>query len=217
VSFPGGARIEARLKPHRLPPRGSQPSLEQQRGLTPPLRRMGLDKSASSTVRVLLTKQKLISDVLCSSPLVATALLLLPQQVLEEVARVFSIHASSMTIATTAPDDFLLFMPDCATADAVLNRGSPLHGPMFSLFFNRWTRIVQGSAVALTKWFCDTSTRAAQEQPVVVLLRGRLLASWVLALGERNGHGDLRGSDRLSVIPYVHGRTELYCAQVCLA
>jgi hypothetical protein len=114
-------------------------------------------------------------------------------------------------------DDFLLFLSDCATADAVLNRGSPLHGPTFSLFFSRWTRIVQGSAVALTKWFCDTSTRAAQEQPVVVLLRGRLLASWVLALGERGGHGDLRGSDRLSVIPYVHGRTELYCAQVCLA
>jgi hypothetical protein len=67
------------------------------------------------------------------------------------------------------------------------------------------------------KWFCDTSTGAAQEQPVVVLLRGRHLASWLLALGERGGHDDLRGSDRLSVIPYVYGRTELYCAQSCLA
>jgi hypothetical protein len=50
----------------------------------------------------------------------------------------------------------------------------------------------------------------------MVLLRGRLLASWLLALGERGGHSDLHGLGRLSVIPYVHGRTELYCAQACL-
>jgi hypothetical protein len=69
----------------------------------------------------------------------------------------------------------------------------------------------------MSKWFCDTFTGAAQEQPAVVLLRGRHLASWLLALGERGGHDDLRGSGRLSVIPYVHGRTELYYAQACLA
>jgi hypothetical protein len=69
----------------------------------------------------------------------------------------------------------------------------------------------------LSKWFCDTSTGAAQEQPVVVLLRGRPLASWLLALGERGGHGNLCGSGRLSITPYVHERTELYCAQACLA
>jgi hypothetical protein len=51
----------------------------------------------------------------------------------------------------------------------------------------------------------------------MVLLRGRPLASWLLALVERGGHGDLRGSGRLSVIPYVYGRTELYCTQVYLA
>jgi hypothetical protein len=43
---------------------------------------------------------------------------------------------------------------------------------------------------ALSKWFCGTSTGAAQEQSVVVLLRGRPLASWLLALGERGGYGD---------------------------
>jgi hypothetical protein len=48
-------------------------------------------------------------------------------------------------------------------------------------------------------------------------LWGRHLASWLLALGERSGHEDLGGSDRLSVIPYVYGRTELYCAQAYLA
>jgi hypothetical protein len=61
----------------------------------------------------------------------------------------------------------------------------------------------------MSKWFCDTFTGAAQEQSGVVLLWGRCLASWLLALGERGGHSDLRGSGRLSVIPYVHG--ELSC------
>jgi hypothetical protein len=71
--------------------------------------------------------------------------------------------------------------------------------------------------VSLSKWFCDTSIGAAQEQPIVVLLRGRPLAYWLLALGERGGHGDLCGSGRLSVIPNINGSTELYCAQACLA
>jgi hypothetical protein len=51
----------------------------------------------------------------------------------------------------------------------------------------------------------------------MVLLWGRHLACWLLALGERGGHDDLRCSGRPSITPYVHGRTELYCAQVCLA
>jgi hypothetical protein len=40
------------------------------------------------------------------------------------------------------------------------------------------------------KWFCDTFTGTAQEKPSVILLRGRSLASWLLALSERGGHGD---------------------------
>jgi hypothetical protein len=51
----------------------------------------------------------------------------------------------------------------------------------------------------------------------VVLLWGRSLTSQLLALDERGGHDDLRGSDCLNIIPNVHGRTELYCAQACLA
>jgi hypothetical protein len=52
----------------------------------------------------------------------------------------------------------------------------------------------------------------------VVLLLGRALASWSLAMDERGGHEDLRGSGRWSVIPYVHGRTELYCSSLpCLS
>jgi hypothetical protein len=34
-----------------------------------------------------------------------------------------------------------------------------------------------------------------------------------LAMDERGGHEDLRASDRRSIIPYIYGRTELYCAK----
>jgi hypothetical protein len=51
----------------------------------------------------------------------------------------------------------------------------------------------------------------------VVLLLGRVLISWSLAIDERDGQEDLCGSGRQSVIPYVHGRTELYCSSLsCL-
>jgi hypothetical protein len=43
---------------------------------------------------------------------------------------------------------------------------------------------------------------------------GGALVSWSLAMNERGGHEDLRGSSRRSVIPYVHGRTELYCSSL---
>jgi hypothetical protein len=52
----------------------------------------------------------------------------------------------------------------------------------------------------------------------VVLLWGRLLPSCSLAMVERGGHEDLRGSGRRSVIPYINGRTELYCLSLsCLS
>jgi hypothetical protein len=44
----------------------------------------------------------------------------------------------------------------------------------------------------------------------VVLLLEEALVSWLLAMDEHGGHGDLCGSCRRSVIPYIHGRTELY-------
>jgi hypothetical protein len=56
-----------------------------------------------------------------------------------------------------------------------------------------------------------------QEQPAVVLLLERALVSWSVAMDERGGHEDLRGSGRRNVISYVHGRTELYCSNLsCL-
>jgi hypothetical protein len=41
-----------------------------------------------------------------------------------------------------------------------------------------------------------------------------LLVSWSLAMDERGGHKDLRGSGHRSIIPYIHGRTELYCSSL---
>jgi hypothetical protein len=52
----------------------------------------------------------------------------------------------------------------------------------------------------------------------MVLLWGRHLASLLLAIDEHSGHQGLRGSGRWSVIPYVHGRTELYYSNLpCLS
>jgi hypothetical protein len=66
--------------------------------------------------------------------------------------------------------------------------------------------------------FTTHSPVLLQEQSVVVLLLERVLVSWSLAMDERGGHEDLRGSGRRSVIPYVHGRIELYCSSLpCLS
>jgi hypothetical protein len=52
----------------------------------------------------------------------------------------------------------------------------------------------------------------------VVFLLKRDLVSWSLTMDECGGHEDLRDSDRRSIIPYVHGRTELYCSSLpCLS
>jgi hypothetical protein len=53
-----------------------------------------------------------------------------------------------------------------------------------------------------------------QEQLDVVLLLEGVFVSWSLAMDEHDGYEDLHGSGRQSVIPYVHGRTELYCSSL---
>jgi hypothetical protein len=44
----------------------------------------------------------------------------------------------------------------------------------------------------------------------VFFLFERVLISWSLAIDEHSGYKDLRSLNRLSVISYVHERTELY-------
>jgi hypothetical protein len=52
----------------------------------------------------------------------------------------------------------------------------------------------------------------------MVLLLERALVYWSLVFDERGGQGNLRGSGHRSVIPYVHGRTVLYCSSLpCLS
>jgi hypothetical protein len=62
--------------------------------------------------------------------------------------------------------------------------------------------------------FMTLSPVLLQEQPAVLLLLERALVSWSLAMDEYSGHEDLRGSNRRSVISYVHGRTKLYCSSL---
>jgi hypothetical protein len=62
--------------------------------------------------------------------------------------------------------------------------------------------------------FATLSPEPLRQLPAVVLLLEGALVSWSLAMDEHSGHEDLRGSDRRSVIPYVNGRTELYCSSL---
>jgi hypothetical protein len=68
---------------------------------------------------------------------------------IDAVARSFNIDPASLGVTVAAPKDFLLFLLDSATADMVFNGGAPLHGPGFSLFFKRWTRLANAEAVTL--------------------------------------------------------------------
>jgi hypothetical protein len=55
-----------------------------------------------------------------------------------------------------------------------------------------------------------------QEQPAVILLLKMTLVSWSLAIDEHDEREDLHGSGHQNVIPYVHGRMELYCSSLAL-
>jgi hypothetical protein len=57
-----------------------------------------------------------------------------------------------------------------------------------------------------------------QEQlAMIFFLLEMTLASWSFAIDEHDGHEDLCDSDHQSVIPYLNGRTVLYCSSLpCL-
>jgi hypothetical protein len=48
----------------------------------------------------------------------------------------------------------------------------------------------------------------------VVLLLDEDLVSWSLFMDEHDGHKDLYGSDRRSIIPYIQGKIELYYSRL---
>jgi hypothetical protein len=53
--------------------------------------------------------------------------------------------------------------------------------------------------------FMTLSSVPLKEQSAVILLLEGLRSHKVLVIREYGGHEDLRGSDRRSIIPYVHG------------
>jgi hypothetical protein len=70
----------------------------------------------------------------------------------------------------------------------------------------------------MSKRFYSNFNGAAKKQPAVGFLLERDLISWSLAIDEHGGYGDLRGSGRQNVIPYVHGRMKLYYSSLsCLS
>jgi hypothetical protein len=50
----------------------------------------------------------------------------------------------------------------------------------------------------------------------MVLCLKRAFVSWLLDRDGRGEHSGLRGLDRQSVTPYVHGRREFYCSSLAL-
>jgi hypothetical protein len=50
----------------------------------------------------------------------------------------------------------------------------------------------------------------------MVFLLKMVFVSWSLALDEHGEYQDLCGSGCRSVIPYVHGRIEMYCSRLVL-
>jgi hypothetical protein len=68
--------------------------------------------------------------------------------------------------------------------------------------WNKWKETIEFEPNSIKKINCRSGfatlpPEPLQEQPAVVLLWGRPLASWLLALGERGGLGDLHRSSRL--------------------
>jgi hypothetical protein len=62
----------------------------------------------------------------------------------------------------------------------------------------------------VSKRFYDTFTGTATGAARCGFLLKRVLVSWLLSIDEHGGHKDLCDLGCQSIIPYVHGRTELY-------
>jgi F-type H+-transporting ATPase subunit beta len=75
------------------------------------------------------------------------------------------------------------------------------------LFIDNIFRFTQVSSIvgSCRSGFTTLLPVSLQEQPAVVLLLEGLRSYKVLVIREYGGHEDLCGSDRRSVIPYVHG------------
>jgi hypothetical protein len=61
----------------------------------------------------------------------------------------FNVALEAMVVAAAEPEDFIVFLPDVATADRVFNGGALLQAPSFPLFFRCGTRVAHVEAAAL--------------------------------------------------------------------
>jgi hypothetical protein len=61
----------------------------------------------------------------------------------------FAIDPASLAVTPAELEDFILFLPDGATADMVFNGGASLHRSTFPLFFKRWTHLARADAAVL--------------------------------------------------------------------
>ncbi|RLM93384.1 hypothetical protein C2845_PM08G07180 [Panicum miliaceum] len=62
------------------------------------------------------------------------------QEALKAVAEEFALSPATLRIARSAPEDFILLLPDNATADLVLRAGGGIRTPWISLHLKRWSR-----------------------------------------------------------------------------
>ncbi|KAF8719878.1 hypothetical protein HU200_024639 [Digitaria exilis] len=109
-----------------------------------PRRRMCIiDRSESIARAELDLRRGLLVTITGSRPAVSG------EQVIQETARAFGLDVEALQITKTAPEDFLLILPNVSTADRVLNGGRPVVGPEFSFQFKRWSRLVNASCTEL--------------------------------------------------------------------
>ncbi|KAF8647457.1 hypothetical protein HU200_065368 [Digitaria exilis] len=109
-----------------------------------PRRRMCIiDRSESIARAELDLRRGLLVTITGSRPAVSG------EQVIQETTRAFGLDVEALQIMKTAPEDFLLILPDVSTADRVLNGGRPVVGPEFSFQFKRWSRLVNASCTEL--------------------------------------------------------------------
>jgi hypothetical protein len=71
-------------------------------------------------------------------------------EVITEVARNFQLREDLLKIHHTTPKDFLLMLPDKATALRVYDDSRPFHGPRFSLQFKKWSCFAHVEGLSLS-------------------------------------------------------------------
>jgi hypothetical protein len=84
-------------------------------------------------------------------------------EVLEEVARNFDVEIEDMKIHQAMLEDFLLILPDEATATRVFNNGKVFKGTRFNFLFKRWSRFSHASSSTMSRlvdiwcvWFVES-------------------------------------------------------------